>query len=102
GAGTFPLTVRVTDNGIPSRSDNETIAITVLAPPQFTGAARNGSNLELAWSTEPGQTYRIEYKEDLNDEEWLLLQTITATGGTLSITNGTLVPPTRFFRIRIQ
>jgi hypothetical protein len=102
GAGTFPLTVRVTDNGIPPMSDSETISVIVLPPPQFTGTARNGSNLELTWNTQPGTSYRVEYKDALDDSDWELLTTLNATGNTLSITNGLLAPPTRFFRILVQ
>jgi hypothetical protein len=103
GAGTFPMTVRVTDNGFPPLSDSETIFVTVLPPPQFTGVTRHASSLDLTWGTYSNYTYRIEYKDDLTDPGWTVLQTTQAMGTTLSVTNiSTLTPPTRFFRITVQ
>jgi len=101
GSGSYNLTIRVTDNGTPAQNDFESITVDVLNAPQFTSSRRNGGNLELTWDARAGQQYRVEYKDDLNDAQCQLLQTLTATGNTLSITNTTATPPQRFFRIKV-
>ena len=99
-AGTFPLTIRVTDNGTPPMSAAETIAVEVLAVPAFGRAVLNGGTLELHWATRAGQTYAVDYKDDLNAPVWTPLWTNTAFGNTLSFTNATHTGAQRFFRIR--
>jgi hypothetical protein len=68
--------------------------------PQFTRSVRNGTNLELSWSTVAGRRYAIDYKDNLTDPAWLPLGTNTALGTSLSFTNTTLTPAQRFFRVR--
>jgi hypothetical protein len=100
--GSFPMTVRVTDNGAPPLSATQPITIDVLAAPRFTGVTRNGGSLELTWGARSNQTYRIEFKDDLGAAQWQLLKTVTATGNTLSITNSTASPDQRFYRIVVE
>ena len=50
----------------------------------------------------PGQTYQIEYKDDLTAPAWTPLGSpVTGTGGTLTITNNFGASPQRFFRLRL-
>ena len=98
--GTNNLTVRVTDHGTPPLDDYETITVAVLARPGFSRSVLNGSNYELTWGTRAGQTYAVEYKDDLAAPLWTPLQTNTALGDTLSITNATTNSSQRFFRLR--
>jgi hypothetical protein len=100
-AGSANITVRATDNGVPLRSDFETITVQVLAGPNFTSSLRNGNNFEMTWATRAGQRYAIDYKNDLNTPQWTPLVTNTALGLNLSYTNNVLTPPQRFFRIRL-
>ena len=98
--GTNLLTVRVTDNGTPPLDDHETITVAVLARPGFSRARLNGQNYELTWGTRAGQTYAVEYKDDLAAPLWTPLQTNTALGDSLSLTNATTNSSQRFFRLR--
>ena len=68
--------------------------------PEFTSAVRNGTNLELTWSTVAGRQYAVDYKNDLNDPNWTPFVTNTALGSSLSFTHTVLTPPQRYFRIR--
>ncbi|HMJ88489.1 MAG TPA: lamin tail domain-containing protein, partial [Candidatus Acidoferrum sp.] len=99
GVGASTITIRVSDNGVPAKSDFESILVEVLAL-DFTSSVRNGNNLELTWGTRAGKSYAVDYKADLNTENWTALWTNTATGNSLSFTNGTTAPPQGFFRIR--
>ena len=98
--GTNNVTVRVTDNGVPSMSDSETITVEVLSAPRFASSLRNGDNLELTWGTRAGKKYAVDYKDDLNTVPWTPLWTNTAVGNSLSFTNVTTNAPHGFFRIR--
>jgi hypothetical protein len=100
-AGNVNLTVHVTDNGAPVRSDFETITVQVLAGPNFTSSVRNGNNFEMTWATLVGKKYAVDFKNDLNAPVWIPLQTNTAVGLSLSYTNSVQNPPQRFFRIRL-
>jgi hypothetical protein len=100
GVGASTITIRVTDNGVPAKSDFESITVEVLAAPDFTSSVRNGNNLELTWGTRAGKSYAVDYKDDLNAEQWTPLGTNTAVGSSLSFTSVTTNAPQGFFRIR--
>ena len=63
----------------------------------------SGTNLFLNWSGAAGQTYQLEYKNNLTDPAWTPLGSpVTGTGGTLTITNNfDFASPLRFFRLRL-
>jgi hypothetical protein len=86
--GTNSVTVYVTDQpangGIP-KSDSQTFAVIVKAPPAVRLAA-SGANFVLTWEAISGKTYRVQYKNNLNDSAWLdLSPDITASGESVSI-----------------
>lgn len=68
--GTNSVTVRVSDNGVPVLSDEETITVEVLAAPSFTSTVRSGDTVELTWPTRAGQRYAVDGKLDLNARAW--------------------------------
>ena len=98
------MTVRVTDNGSPSLDDSELITVVVLTPLSFSQLSRTDTQLTLHWQTAPGETYRIEYKDDLNAGSWTPLpgsENLPAAGSSLSVTVNMSGPPhQRFYRVR--
>ncbi len=94
------VTIVVTDTGSPVLSDAKTFAIVVEPPPQFSSIQLPGDGLvHFSFNTLLGQTYRIEFKNDLNDPDWLpFVDDFAGTGGMVEITDS-LVAPQRFFRI---
>jgi hypothetical protein len=61
-----------------------------------------GTNLLVTWPGVAGQTYQLEYKDDLTAPTWTPLGSpVTGTGGTLTLTNDFSVSPDRFFRLRL-
>ncbi|MGH7969372.1 MAG: hypothetical protein ACREIC_11660, partial [Limisphaerales bacterium] len=62
----------------------------------------SGSNFLLTWPTVSGQTYQIEYKDNLNASAWTPLGSpIIGTGDVLSSTNSLTFANQRFFRLNI-
>ena len=51
------------------------------------------------FATQNGVSYTIQYKNSLNDATWTNLQTVTGTGGYMTITDVTGTRPMRFYRI---
>ena len=99
--GTFSVSVRVSDNGVPSANDEETISVQVLGP-LLNFPVRRSNNLEVAWSTIAGRMYAVDYSSNLTPPVvWTPLSTNTALGPSLTFTNALTNAPWRFFRIRM-
>jgi len=68
----------------------------------FTGIQRlSNGDLVLSWETIHGKTYRVEYKNDLNDQQWAPLGggDYLAAGSSLSILDPVGDIRQRFYRI---
>jgi autotransporter-associated beta strand protein len=72
--------------------------------PVITNVSGAGTtSATLSFSAVNGVTYEIQYKTALNDANWTVLGTVTASGSTASFTDTTdPVPGSRFYRIVIQ
>ncbi len=95
GAITNSITVIVTDNGSPNRSDSKTftVAATDLTVGSLTVSA---TNTTLAWPALAGITYRLQYKDNLTDPLWrdipgdvLATNTLAIKTDSVSLTNST-------------
>jgi DNA-binding beta-propeller fold protein YncE len=100
GTSTNSITIIVTDNGKPNRTDSETLSIVVTdvtADPPLLGT--NG--LVMTWKAIPGVSYQLQSKADLNDATWLTVPgTILVTNGIASITDPQAGTNTsRFYRL---
>jgi len=62
----------------------------------------DGPNLLLNWPAVTGQSYQLEYKNNLADPAWTPLGSpVTGTGGALTLTNNSGDSLQRFFRLRL-
>jgi hypothetical protein len=108
--GDYPITVHVTDNGMPQRGDTTTFTITIAAPsvapvvpgtppPFIHSVALPDGRITFTIDTIPGHTYRVVYKDDLNAAVWTQLdRDFVAANTTASITDfGALGQ--RFYRV---
>ncbi len=96
---TNPVTIRVTDNGIPALSAASSFTIIVVAAPTLQAIAFGTNGLTFSWSAIPGATYRIQYKDGLNDADWIsLTPDVVADGSTVSLTDP-IANPQRFYRV---
>ena len=90
----------VTDNGNPNRSDSKTF--NVVATDLNVGPLTVTTNgAALGWSAIPGLTYRLQFKNDLSDPQWLDVAGDVLATNTLAVKldAGSLTNATRFYRI---
>ncbi len=73
----------------------------VVVEPTLGSISRSNNVVTLRWPTENGLTYRVEYKDDLNATQWVILQPpIIGNGGVHVFTNLTATNiPQRFYRV---
>ena len=62
--------------------------------------ATNGGNPTINWPAATGQTYEVEYKNDLTDPNWYSLPgTVTINGYRAFLTDATTTTGNRFYRV---
>ncbi len=72
----------------------------VPAAPVFQAVMLTNSTLNMAWSTEAGGKYQLQFSSDLSSSNWTNLNPIlTAAGATLSTTDPVANGPRRFYRL---
>ena len=99
---TNELTVTVTDSGRPRLSASRSFSVTVLPPPQLLNLALEGTTFTFSFAGLNGQTYQLEYKNDLNEPLWLPLgSAIPGTGAFLTLTDDVSLSSARFYRLRL-
>ncbi len=100
--GTNQISVRVTDDGNPPMSATQSFTITVLNPPAGAPAGVSGSVLTLTWPTVPGKTYRIQFKNHLNDPVWNTDGSDQIGSGAPIVLNVDLTAnPERYYRVMV-
>lgn len=67
---TNSISVRATDNGVPSMSTNRTFVATVVGRPVVRAVVSSNSLIALAWNSISGQTYRVQTKLDVDATNW--------------------------------
>jgi hypothetical protein len=98
--GTNYVTVQVKDNGTPKLSDTKTFSVIVGTPLQFSSITPNGSAVNFTFNSLPGQSYQLEYKNNLGDSQWTLLGSpVAGTGAPLNLADNTPPPSQCFYRL---
>lgn len=96
---TNAITVRVTDDGTPALSDTKSFTVTVVSAP-IADISVSSDVVTISWTAVAGQTYRVQYKDNIEDAGWTdLAPDVTASGGTASTTDTTTSQ--RFYRIAL-
>jgi hypothetical protein len=66
-------------------------------------AGRTNNTFTLRWQTMSGRTYRVEYKNNLNDAQWTILpQVINGNGSIYTFMDVAANVPQRFYRVSVQ
>ena len=96
------VTVRVADNGSPPLNNTKSFTIAVVPPPRvLSGTFTNGA-VQVTWTTYPGKTYRVQYKDDLKASSWTPLGSDSvAAGYVLSVTDSSPSSRQRFYRLQV-
>ncbi len=99
---TYPISVVVTDNGVPALNTTAAFNVTVGPPFKITGVTALGNQLTLTWPTLAGKSYQVQFKTNLSNALWQGLgPPRLATGASLSTTETILpgIEPQRYYRI---
>ena len=97
---TNSVTVRVTDNGTPALSDAKSFNINVVSPLSVQTIAVSNNTVIITWSAISGDTYQVQYKDNLTDSTWNLLESVTADSTTASATD-VVGTSQRFYRLML-
>ncbi len=82
------VTVRVSDNAVPSQSATTTFNIVVIDRPTLADMQSNPDGLVfLTWNVAPGATYAFQSKNALTDSTWTDLTQITPGGSTVTVSD---------------
>jgi uncharacterized repeat protein (TIGR01451 family) len=88
----------------PNAADNSATAVTrVVGRPSVTGSSFAAGTFTASFQTEPGYTYEVRYKNNLQDPVWTLLTTIPGDGSVKPFSDpdaGTVLH--RFYIIIVQ
>jgi hypothetical protein len=57
------------------------------------------SSAILTWNAVVGQSYQVQYKDDLNAPQWQVLETIVATEPDTVFTDASSPAAQRFYRV---
>lgn len=97
------MTVRVTDDGYPPLSGSAGFSVTVQPRPAMQNLSLSDGAATLAWSAIPGVTYRVQYKNNLDDPHWEPLGGDVNASGSVATAqdhrNGE--SPQRFYRVMV-
>ena len=77
---------------------------TITARPEFTVANPTlvGQAFSVTVSSVLGSNYTLQYKNSFTDAEWTAAQTLSGTGGTITLTDGMATNPARFYRGHVE
>jgi hypothetical protein len=77
-------------------------AQSVLTPVPLTMQFSSATNLVIAWPAPAGQSYQLEYKDDLSTGAWSTLgPPYVGTGVPVALTNDLTLAIQRFYRLRV-
>jgi subtilisin-like proprotein convertase family protein len=101
-SGTNHFSIQVTDNGSPNLSDTKNFYVLVALAPSIQNVTENDGQVTLTWNAIANHVYRIQYKNDLNDADWIDLPgDVTADSTTASKTDSSASGAERFYRILV-
>jgi hypothetical protein len=96
------ITVRVTDDGVPPLSAAQSFSVTVLNPALVLGSVglSPDDRPTFTWGSQVGSTYRVQFKNRLNDPTWQTLTDLVATGVATTFTDSATQGVTeRYYRV---
>ncbi|GEM_PF-4906808 len=99
-AGSYEV-IGVVDELNYSGAVTNTLVVFTAAPVVLSVDLVEPADIIVSWNSVSNRTYRLQYKNDLNETEWVdLPPDIMATGPVTTVTNSVGSEPQRFFRLR--
>jgi hypothetical protein len=102
---TNTFVTEVTDDGIPPLSATNTFRVVVSAPkpgPFMASIVISNGTPIVTWDAVPGRTYKLQYKDNLSDTEWIdVLPDVTATGAKAAAGTGETDALHRYYRVML-
>lgn len=100
---TNTFTVQVVDNGNPPLGVSATFEVRVAPRPQIMYVTPSGSGgYFIEFTTTPGQTYRVDYKDNLQDAQWSALTPgFYCDGDKLMVIDSNPGIAQRFYRVAV-
>ncbi len=106
GAAAVPrtnmITTVLTDNGIPPlyETNSFTVVVKPMAPFPISSVVQSNQVISITWDSVANQTYRLQFKNDLNETNWRdVVPDIVANGPRTVATNPIGTGPARFYRL---
>jgi hypothetical protein len=96
------IVVRVTDDGVPPLSATQSFSVIVLSPALFIGSVglSPDGRPTFTWGSQAGSTYRVQFKNTLDDSTWQTLTDLVATGVATTFTDSATQGVTeRYYRV---
>lgn len=101
-AGIYTVTIQNSAGSVTSDPAEVIVNSNVSAPVQITNASLTNGNFEFSLDARTGQTYVIEFKDQLGLAEWTVLETITPEANQVMIfSDESSGKSSRFYRIRL-
>jgi len=70
--------------------------------PQIQAVTLTNNSAVVSWQSIPGQSYLLQYKDDLVNGTWTtILPSVLATGASASATNGAIGPNQEYYRVMV-
>ena len=103
GPGVYTLTTVAEDDGVPVLSVTNSFEVTVnsvpFLEPLLIRQIDNG--VIITWNSVVGRSYSLEYKDDLEVADWVILDgALVGTGDAISVTNAPVESGVRVYRVR--
>ena len=73
----------------------------VAMQPRLLAPTQTNGSFAFTMETVAGRVCQVEYNTDLSGTNWITVNNFTASGGPLTITNGTGTDPKRFYRVLV-
>jgi hypothetical protein len=97
---TNQFTVMVSDHGSPAMTATRSFSVYVISGLR-AGITREGEVVSITFPSQPGKTYRVEYRDDLGAGEWTTAGPDTvAAGATTIVTDSAAGTTQRFYRVQ--
>lgn len=99
---TNQFSVQVIDNGLPPLQDVKSFAINVVIRPLIMGISASNGVVQVAWTSLPGQAYRLQCATNLVGENWSAISNdILATGDVMTYAEAIGADSQRFYRVLV-